>query len=151
MAVGAYVLGARIVEKHFTLDRTMKGTDHKFSLEPQGLSKMVRDLGRLHSALGDGQKRVHESERAPITKMGKRLVAARDLPAGHVLDPADIAVKSPGGGMEPAEFDRLLGMRLRRPVRSDGAFQWEHLEDPAGAVAPAARTADPRERLHAQA
>jgi len=67
MAVAAHVLGSRIVEKHFTLDRVLKGTDHRFSLEPQGLRKMCRDLDRLHIALGDGAKRVHESEVAPIT------------------------------------------------------------------------------------
>ena len=54
MPVAAYMLGARIVEKHFTLNRAMKGTDHAFSLEPVGLRKMVRDLERTHKALGDG-------------------------------------------------------------------------------------------------
>ena len=75
MATAAYVLGARIVEKHFTLDRTMRGTDHSFSLEPLGLSKLVRDLNRVHQALGDGVKRVYDSEVAPITKMGKSIFA----------------------------------------------------------------------------
>ncbi len=79
------MLGARIVEKHFTLNRAMKGTDHAFSLEPVGLRKMVRDLERTHKAIGDGVKKVYDSERAPIVKMGKSLVVARDLPAGHVL------------------------------------------------------------------
>ena len=80
MPVAAYVLGARIVEKHFTLNRAMKGTDHAFSLEPVGLRKMVRDLERTHKALGDGRKKIYESEKAPIIKMGKSLVVARDLP-----------------------------------------------------------------------
>ena len=85
MPVAACVLGARIVEKHFTLNRAMKGMDHAFSLEPVGLRKMVRDLERTHKALGDGRKKIHDSERAPIVKMGKSLVVARNLPAGHVL------------------------------------------------------------------
>jgi sialic acid synthase len=105
MAVAAHVLGARIVEKHFTLDRTMKGTDHKFSLEPQGLRKMCRDLSRLHVALGDGVKRMHPSEEGPITKMAKKLVAARDLPAGHVLTERVLALKSPGDGIGPGELE----------------------------------------------
>src|SRR5262245_50412882 len=85
MPVAAYMLGARIVEKHFTLNRAMKGTDHAFSLEPVGLRKMVRDLERTHKALGNGVKKIYDSEKAPITKMGKSLVVARNLPSGHVI------------------------------------------------------------------
>lgn len=69
MSVAAYTLGARIVEKHFTLNRAMKGTDHAFSLEPAGMKKLCRDLARAHLALGDGVKRFYDSERAPIAKM----------------------------------------------------------------------------------
>lgn len=74
MAPVAYALGARIVEKHFTLDRTWKGTDQAFSLEPVGLRKMVRDLKRTRVALGDGKKRVYDSELAPLSKMRKKLI-----------------------------------------------------------------------------
>ncbi len=79
MAVAAYMLGARVIEKHFTLNHTWKGTDHAFSLEPIGFRKLVRDLQRTRAAMGDGVKRVYDSEVNPITKMGKKLVAARDL------------------------------------------------------------------------
>jgi N-acetylneuraminate synthase/sialic acid synthase len=72
MAVAAYMLGARIVEKHFTLNHTWKGTDHAFSLEPIGFKKMVRDLQRTKVAIGDGVKRTYESEVNPIVKMGKK-------------------------------------------------------------------------------
>ena len=128
MAVAAFVLGSRIVEKHFTLNRALKGTDHVFSLEPQGLRKMVRDLKRTRVALGDGTKNVHPSEIAPATKMGKKLVAARDLPAGHVLDASDIALKSPGDGLPPYELERLVGRTLRRPVAEDLTLTFELLE-----------------------
>ncbi len=129
MAVAAHVLGGRIVEKHFTLDRSMRGTDHSFSLEPVGLRKMVRDLQRLHIALGDGDKRVYESERAPITKMSKALVAAVPLGAGQVIGPEDIAIKSPGVGMPPSDFDRLVGARLVHPMQADQAFALELISD----------------------
>lgn len=72
MAVAAYTLGARIIEKHVTLDRSSKGTDHAYSLEPAGLTKMCRDLKRAHLALGDGVKRVYEAERGPLAKMRRR-------------------------------------------------------------------------------
>ena len=129
MAVAAYVLGARIVEKHFTLNRAMKGTDHVFSLEPQGLRKLVRDLKRTKAALGDGTKTVHPSEVAPATKMGKKLVAARDLPAGHVLGDADVVLKSPGDGIPPYELERVVGSTLRAPVLEDDTLTFELLEE----------------------
>ena len=75
MAVVAYTLGARIVEKHITINRAMKGTDHAFSLEPAGLKKLCRDLARAHVALGDGVKRYYDSERKPIAKMRRRMTA----------------------------------------------------------------------------
>jgi sialic acid synthase len=71
MSTIAYTLGARIIEKHFTLDRTLKGTDQPFSLEPAGLRKMVRDLRRTRLALGDGVKRLYDSEMAPLAKQWK--------------------------------------------------------------------------------
>ena len=116
MPVAAYMLGARIVEKHFTLNRAMKGTDHAFSLEPVGLRKMVRDLDRTYKALGNGVKKIYESEKAPIIKMGKSLVVARDLPSGHVLGADDIVMKSPGGGIPPYELDKVLGRVTLRPL-----------------------------------
>jgi sialic acid synthase len=122
MATVAYVLGARVIEKHFTLNRAMKGTDHAFSLEPVGLRKMVRDLDRTVEALGDGVKKFRPSEAAGMAKMAKSLVAARHLPAGHVLTRDDVAIKSPGGGMKPYELDTLLGRALTRSLRTDEAF-----------------------------
>jgi sialic acid synthase len=129
MAVAAYVLGARIVEKHFTLNRALKGTDHRFSLEPQGLRKMIRDLRRTKVALGDGTKSMYPSETEPIVKMAKKLVAARNLPAGHTLRPEDIGLKSPGDGLPPYELDRLVGRTLRHPVGEDSALTFELLEE----------------------
>lgn len=127
MAVAGYMLGARIIEKHFTLNRAMKGTDHAFSLEPSGITKMVRDLRRLKLALGDGQKITYTSEKAPITKMGKSLVAKRDLPQGHVLTDDDLTMKSPGGGLPPYELENLIGMILTRPIKEDEAFDFARL------------------------
>jgi sialic acid synthase len=131
MPVAAYVLGARIIEKHFTLNRAMKGTDHVFSLEPQGLRKLVRDLRRLEVALGDGTKNMYPSESEPALKMAKKLVAASDLPAGHTLREEDIAAKSPGDGVPPYELHRFVGRTLRHPVRADSALTFELLGEQA--------------------
>lgn len=127
MAVAAYVLGARVIEKHFTLNRAFKGTDHAFSLEPTGLRKMVRDLRRTREALGDGQKKVYLSERPALMKMGKKLVAVRNLPAGHQLAAADIAIKSPGDGIPPYELDNVLGKTLKNSLEADEAIAWSNL------------------------
>ncbi len=123
MAPAAYVLGARVVEKHFTLNRAAKGTDHPFSLEPVGLRKLVRDLQRVRAALGDGSKKVYQSEEGPIEKMSKKLVAARDLPRGHVLRREDLAVKSPGDGLPPYMIDEIIGRTLLRALRADEPIQ----------------------------
>ena len=130
MPVAAYILGARIVEKHFTLNRASKGTDHAFSLEPVGLRKMVRDLERTHKALGNGVKKIYESEKAPITKMSKSLVVARDLPSGHLLGRADIVMKSPGGGIPPYELESVLGRVTLRPLKEDDFLTFEVLSKP---------------------
>ncbi len=127
MAVAAYVLGARVIEKHFTLNRAMKGTDHAFSLEPQGLEKMVRDLKRTRIALGDGTKSTYPSEVGPAMKMRKKIVAARDLPEGHVLEAGDIAYKSPGDGLPPYHDQELFGARLTRAVNEDESLTLDHV------------------------
>jgi len=127
MAVAAYMLGARVVGKHFTLNHTWKGTDHAFSLEPIGFQKMVRDLRRVRVAMGDGVKRVYESEVTPMVKMGKQLVAARDLPAGHAIRREDIAIKSPGGALQPYEIDKVIGRTTRTALRADEAITFAAL------------------------
>jgi N-acetylneuraminate synthase/sialic acid synthase len=135
MPVAAYMLGARIIEKHFTLNRAMKGTDHRFSLEPVGMKKMIRDLQRVRIALGDGRKKVYASEAGPVLKMGKKLVAARDLPAGHVLTAGDVAIKSPGDGLAPFHLDQILGQALTRDVRADQSLTLELVGRAAAATA----------------
>jgi len=120
MSVVAHTLGARVVEKHFTLSHSWKGTDHAFSLMPEGMRKLVRDLARIPDAIGDGVKRPFPSETKPLQKMGKQLVAARELPAGHVLEPGDLISKSPlGDGLQPYHLDSLLGGVLARPLAAD--------------------------------
>ena len=129
MAVAGYLLGARIVEKHFTLNHTWKGSDHAMSLEPIGLRKMVRDLHRTRAALGDGVKRLLPAESSAMLKMGKKLVATRALPIGHVLARQDVSVKSPGDGLAPYELERVLGRRLKEPLEADANLSFDLLED----------------------
>jgi sialic acid synthase len=129
MALVAYMLGARVIEKHFTLDHALKGTDHAFSLMPDGMRRLVRDLRRAPLALGDGIKRALPVERKPLEKMGKKLVAARELEEGRVLTGDDVAIKSPAdGGLPPYELDRIVGLRLRRALAPDENLELADLE-----------------------
>jgi sialic acid synthase len=119
MALVGYVLGARVVEKHFTLNHAWKGTDHAFSLEPIGMRKLVRDLRRARIAMGDGIKRPLPCEAKPLSKMAKKLVAARSLPAGHILTHEDIAIKSPNDGLPPYELENIIGKVVLRSLQED--------------------------------
>lgn len=116
MSTVAYLLGARVIEKHFTLNRAMKGTDHSFSLEPQGMQKLVRDLERTKLALGDGIKQVYPSEIAPINKMGKSIFYTKNLQAGDILEFDSIDYRSPGNGVPPYKIDELIGKKLSKNV-----------------------------------
>ena len=127
MALVAYVLGARVIEKHFTLNRALKGTDHAFSLEPVGMRKLVRDIRRARVALGDGIKRSLPLETKPLFKMAKKLVAARDLSEGHVLTIQDIAIKSPNDGLPPYELEKVIGKLTRRAIKEDENLSFEDL------------------------
>jgi sialic acid synthase len=129
MAIVAYMLGARVIEKHFTLDHALRGRDHAFSLMPEGMRRLVRDLHRVPAALGDAGKRPLSVEADPLEKMGKKLVAARELELGHVLTADDLAIKSPAdGGLPPYELDRLVGRRLRRPVAFEDFVTFDDVE-----------------------
>jgi N-acetylneuraminate synthase/sialic acid synthase len=128
MSLLAYSLGARVVEKHFTLNRAMKGTDHAFSLERSGMRRLVRDLRRARLAGGDGVKRTYDTEKAPLHKMAKKLVAARDLPVGHILTREDIAIKSPSDGLPPYEIDKVIGRGVLRSLKEDENISFADLD-----------------------
>ncbi len=138
MALVGYMLGARVVEKHFTLNRAWKGTDQAFSLEASGMRRLVRDLDRAHIALGDGIKRTYPSEQAPLRKMGKMLVATRELDVGDVLSPKDVTFKSPGEGVAPYHLDFFIGKTLKHPIGLDDPLTFELI---------GASEADTRERI----
>lgn len=129
MALVAYILGAQAIEKHFTLNRANRGTDHAFSLEPVGLRKLVRDLRRARIALGNGIKEPLPLEHKPLYKMGKKLVAAFDLQAGRALTREDVAIKSPNDGLPPYELENVIGKRLTRSLAEDDNITYEDLED----------------------
>lgn len=123
----AVALGAEIYEKHFTLDRTMPGPDHSSSLEPAAFRDLVTGIRAVELSLGDGIKRPGERERANTYGMRRSLVAACELPVGHVLAEADLGFKRPANGLSPKHLDAVVGRRLARALREDEALTWDHL------------------------
>lgn len=128
LPIVAYVLGARVIEKHFTLNRAMKGTDHKFSLEPIGMKKLVRDLERTCEALGTGKKMFYPSERDARRKMGKSIVLNKDIKSGTILEKTLIDFKSPGDGIPPNELDHVLNKVVIMDLSKDTILLWQHIK-----------------------
>jgi N-acetylneuraminate synthase/sialic acid synthase len=125
--VVAAALGARIIEKHFTTDRSLKGTDHAFSLEPTGMEKMCRDLQLIVKALGSREKKPLESEKSGMRKMGKMLVFSTKLKAGTVLEEKHLAIKSPLDGVSAIEWDSFVGLVLKQDVEESEIVKFEHI------------------------
>lgn len=117
--VAAVALGAEIIEKHFTLDKTLPGPDHKASLDPKELSDMVAAIRNIEIALGDEHKTVSESERPNITVARKSIVAARDIKAGETLTEDNITVKRPGNGISPMLWDSVIGTKAIMDFKYD--------------------------------
>lgn len=128
IAIAAAALGARIIEKHLTLDRTLPGPDHKASLEPAEMAAMVAGIRATLAALGDGRKRpaAREAEVAAVAR--KSLVLARALPAGTVLAATDLSAKRPGTGIAPGRAAELVGRTLRRTLPADAVLSWSDLD-----------------------
>ena len=124
----AFMLGARIFEKHFTLNRSWKGTDQSFSLEPAGLKKLVRNINRIPKFLGDSEKKLLEVEKKPLFKMQKSIVAAKILKKGEIIKYEDLSFKSPGGGLKPYETDLVINRKLKKNVQEDEFILSEDLE-----------------------
>lgn len=122
ISLAAVARGACVIEKHFTLDRSLPGPDHAASLEPNELADLVRDIRRVEAALGKGVKQPSAAEIANRPVVRKSLVAARDLPADHVLAHEDISVKRPGNGRPPINYWATLGTRTSRAYAAGEVF-----------------------------
>lgn len=117
--IAAATLGAEVIEKHFTLDRTMEGPDHKASLEPMELAEMVRAIHNITKALGNGVKEVKESERENMVAARRSIVARRRIPKGHIISEDDICTKRPASGLSPMLWDKVVGTKAMRDFEKD--------------------------------
>ena len=128
VAVAAAGLGAAVVEKHFTLDRTLPGPDHPFAVEPSELAEMVRQIREVEAALGDGLKLGPAAEELEMHEKARRsLVAARAIPAGTVIDRGMIAIKRPGFGIRPKFVDLVVGRVAKVDIGEDVVLTWDML------------------------
>jgi N,N'-diacetyllegionaminate synthase len=125
--LAAVALGACIVERHFTIDRTLPGPDHAASLEPAEVRDLIRAIRTVEAALGDGRKRPQSSERENRAIIRKSIAAARDLPAGAPLRAGDLTAIRPGTGLSPALADKLLGRCPRVDVPAGTLLAWHML------------------------
>ena len=117
--VAAAAFGASIIEKHFTLDRTMEGPDHKASLEPDELRAMVTAVRNIEKAMGDGEKKVTRSEAKNKAIARKSIVAARPIKAGEVFTADNLTTKRPGDGVSPMRWYEVLGTKAIRDFEED--------------------------------
>jgi N,N'-diacetyllegionaminate synthase len=127
IAIAAVALGAEVIEKHFTLDRSLPGPDHSASLEPVELRQMVTAIRHVEAALGTGIKAPARCELPNISVARKSVVAARTLPTGHQLAAGDLEIKRPGDGLAPKLLPTLIGRTLRASVAKDEIINWDHL------------------------
>ncbi len=115
----AVALGAKIIEKHFTLDKTMEGPDHKASLEPDELKEMVKAIRLVETALGDGLKMPTKSEKKNIEIARKSIVARTSIKEGELFSTENLAVKRPGNGISPMKWFDIMGMEAKRDFQED--------------------------------
>ncbi|WP_330925633.1 N-acetylneuraminate synthase [Candidatus Sororendozoicomonas aggregata] len=127
VSVAAVAMGAKVIEKHFTLDRRMDGPDHKASLEPDQLAEMIRQIREVELCLGDGEKKPQPNE-IPVRRLVRRSVTlTRPVIKGHVLTEDDLVLLRPGTGIAPADMDKVVGRVVSRTIGKPVTLCWEDL------------------------
>ena len=117
--IAAVAMGATIIEKHFTLDKTMNGPDHKASLEPKELNMMIKSIRNIELALGNGIKKASQSEIKNISIVRKSLVASTDIKKGEIFTEKNITVKRPANGISPMRWDEIIGQTAIKNYKLD--------------------------------
>jgi N,N'-diacetyllegionaminate synthase len=130
VSFAAAALGACVIEKHFTLDRSLPGPDHKASMEPDELHTLVAGIRRIESALGQGRKEPAEAEMEHRRIVRRSLAAAVDIPSGAILESRMLAALRPGTGIPPADLERVLGRKTRCAIGRETLLRWEDLDPP---------------------
>lgn len=119
VAIAAVALGAVVIEKHFTLDKNMKGPDHRASLEPAEFKFMVHAIRNIEKAIGDGIKQPASSELKNISIVRKSIIALREIKTGELFTENNIGIKRPGTGIKPMEWNKIIGRKSNKDYRED--------------------------------
>ena len=117
--IAAVAMGASVIEKHFTLDKTMEGPDHKASLEPNELKAMVKAIRNIEQALGNGIKKPSKSEQPNMTVARKSIVALKPIKKGEVLSEDNLTIKRPGDGISPMRWNEIIGTVAQKNYKVD--------------------------------
>ena len=125
VSLAAVALGARIIEKHFTLDRKLPGPDHHASLEPGELKEMVAGIRNIEKAMGSPVKRISAAEEQNRMVCRRSIVAARDIPEGTVITGDMLAAKRPGTGIAPGNLEKIIGTKAIRHIKKDELLNWD--------------------------
>lgn len=125
----AATMGAHVIERHFTLDRTMKGPDHSASLEPTGLKKMVRDIRNIEESMGSASKYMTRGEYNNRVSLSKSLVASTSIEKGQKISRNDLTAKSPAKGISPQELYNVVGSTAQRNIEEDEILQWDDVQE----------------------
>ena len=126
-AIAAVALGAKVIEKHFTLDKNMEGPDHKASMDPKELIAYVDSIRKTEKLLGDGIKKPTEREKIIMKDVRRSIVASEDLKKGTVLTRENLEFKRPGNGLKPGNINLILGKKVNRDIKSDELINIEDL------------------------
>lgn len=131
VAMAAAALGAVVIEKHLTLDRSMRGPDHAASLDPSEFRRLVIGVRDVVAALGDGVKRPQPSEEGMSVAARRSLVTARSIAQGHIIRPGDLVAKRPGTGISPMDVDRFTNAVARRALPVDHLITLDDFDEVA--------------------
>ncbi|MHC1682814.1 MAG: N-acetylneuraminate synthase [Clostridiaceae bacterium] len=126
--IAAVAMGAEIIEKHFTLDKNLKGPDHKASLNSLELKSMIKSIRNLEQAFGDGIKRCNDSEKIIKSVGRKSIVAKTDINMGDSINSENITIKRPEGGIPPEYFKKIIGKKALCNIKKDSFIKWTFLE-----------------------
>ena len=127
--VAAVAMGAKIIEKHITTDRNLKGTDQRGSLGPEGIRRMVRDIRELELSMGEVEMKIEDSVASARLKLERSIAATREIPAGKIIDESDLCMLSPGDGFKWAQRNLVVGKRASSSIPANEIIYPIHLED----------------------
>lgn len=127
-AIGAVVLGAKVIEKHFTLDKNLEGPDHWFSMDPTDMKFMVDEIRNIEIALGSSRKQIAKSEIGERKTSIRSIVLNTDIEVGQSIQESDVKFTRPGWGIEPRDLNKILGLKVNQKLKKSTVLEWKYFK-----------------------